>query len=135
MRHHNAHRKFSRTSSHRRSLFRNLATALITHEQCETTLEKAKDLRSVVEKLITSAKSNSLAAKRQAYSYLEDKNAVHLLFTEVAPRFSSRPGGYTRVIRSRRRHGDAAEMAVIELVQRKVKSSPKAATPETAPAQ
>lgn len=97
-------------------MFRNMATALLLHEKCETTVEKAKDLRRVVEKLITLAGSDTLHARRQAYSYLQDKAVVHKLFAEVGPRFRTRPGGYTRVVRSRTRAGDAADLAVIELV-------------------
>lgn len=117
MRHRCALRKFNRSSSHRRAMFRNMATALLLHEKCETTVEKAKDLRRVVEKLITLAGSDTLHARRQAYSYLQDKAVVHKLFAEIGPRFKARPGGYTRVLRSRTRSGDAAELAVIELVR------------------
>lgn len=117
MRHRCALRKFNRSSSHRRAMFRNMATALLLHEKCETTVEKAKDLRRVVEKLITLAGSDTLHARRQAYSYLQDKAVVHKLFAEIGPRFKTRPGGYTRVLRSRTRSGDAAELAVIELVR------------------
>jgi len=117
VRHRCALRKFNRSSSHRRAMFRNMATALLLHEKCETTVEKAKDLRRVVEKLITLAGSDTLHARRQAYSYLQDKAVVHKLFAEIGPRFKTRPGGYTRVLRSRTRSGDAAELAVIELVR------------------
>lgn len=117
MRHQNAFRKFSRKPAHRRAMFRNLATALIERERCETTLPKAKDLRRVVEKLITLASTDTVANRRHAYGYLESKDCVHKLFVDVGPRFRDRKGGYTRVVRTRTRVGDAAEMAVIELVQ------------------
>jgi large subunit ribosomal protein L17 len=116
VRHGHGLRKFSRTGSHRRAMFRNLATSLIEHEQCETTVEKAKDLRPIVEKLITLGREDTLHARRQAYSYLRDKSIVHKLFAEIGPRYLARPGGYTRIVRSRVRPGDAAELAVIELV-------------------
>lgn len=116
MRHLKTRGKFSRTPAHRKALLRNLSTALLRDEKCITTLEKAKALRSVVEKLITGARSNTLHARRQAYGYLMSKSVVHKLFTELAPRYASRPGGYTRVLRTDWRHGDAAAMAVIELV-------------------
>jgi large subunit ribosomal protein L17 len=98
-------------------MFRNMATSLILHEQIETTLEKAKELRPIVEKLITRAKKDTLPSRRLAYSYLKDKSVVHKLFTEVGPRFAARNGGYTRVVRSGNRAGDAAKMAVIALVE------------------
>ena len=120
MRHLKSFRKFSRTPAHRKALFRNLATALIRDERCETTVEKAKDLRSVVEKLITSARSGTLHARRQALSYLNSKEVVHKLFAEVAPRYAGRAGGYTRVLKTGTRHGDAADLAIIELVDGKV---------------
>lgn len=116
MRHSKTFRKFSRTPAHRQAMFRNMATELLRHESFETTIWKAKDLRGVVERLITLAKEDNLHRRRQAYGYLQDKTVVHKLFTELGPRFNSRPGGYTRVLRTKRRAGDAAEMAVIQLV-------------------
>lgn len=116
MRHGKAHRKFNRTPSHRRAMFRNMATSLFEHERLETTIQKAKDLRPVAEKLITLAGEDNLHRRRQAYSYLQNKATVHKLFAEIGPRFKERPGGYTRVVRSRFRAGDAAELAIIELV-------------------
>ena len=118
MRHANVFRRFSRTAAHRRSLFRNLATALLDHEKIETTVEKAKDLKRVLEELVTLAGTDSLARRRQAYGYLKDDLVVQKLFTEIGPRFKSRPGGYTRVIRTRVRPGDAADMAIIEFVEK-----------------
>lgn len=133
MRHLKAKRKFSRTPAHRRALFRSLATGLLRDEQIETTLEKAKDLRSVVEKLITKARTGSLHARRQAYSYLMSKAVVHKLFVEIAPRFSGRSGGYTRVLKTGIRHGDAAQMAVISLVEEKASPAKAKETKKRAP--
>jgi large subunit ribosomal protein L17 len=116
MRHGKKLGKLNRVGSHRKALLRNMATSLIRDEKCETTVTKAKALRPVVEKLITIGKEDTLAARRQAYSYLFDKGVVHKLFTEVAPRYKTRNGGYVRVVRSGVRHGDAADMAWIELV-------------------
>lgn len=125
MRHLKLRHKFSRTPAHRKALFRNLSTALIRDEKCITTLDKAKALRSVVEKLITLARKDTLHARRQAYSYIQSKEVVHKLFADIAPRYSGRPGGYTRVLRTATRHGDAAERAVIQLVEAKVAEAPK----------
>lgn len=116
MRHGKNFRKFSRSSSHRRALFRNMVTSLLRDERIETTVEKAKDLRPVVEKFITLGKEDTLHARRQAYGYVMDKAVVHKLFTDIGPRFRARPGGYTRIVKGGFRHGDCADMAVIELV-------------------
>ena len=118
MRHGKSGKKLSRSVSHRRALLRNMASSIILHERAETTLIKAKTLRPLIEKLITMARTDTLHTRRQAYSYLLDKSAVHKLFAEVAPRFKERNGGYTRVVRTGFRHGDAAQMAVIEFVQK-----------------
>jgi len=118
MRHQKAFRKFGRSPAHRRALLRNLATSFFRHEQIETTLPKAKDLRPIVERLITLARKDTLHARRQALAYLLDKPVVHKLFAVIAPSFHGRPGGYTRVLRTRQRMSDAAEMALIELVVR-----------------
>lgn len=126
MRHGKTLRKLSRNASHRRALLRNLATSFIKHERFETTIQKAKELRPVVEKLITLGKNDTLDARRQAYSYLTSKAVVHKLFAEVGPRCKERNGGYTRIVRTRVRHGDAAELAVIELVDRAVQESASA---------
>jgi large subunit ribosomal protein L17 len=125
MHHAKTFRKLSRTPSHRRALMRNMATDLIKREQIETTLAKAKDLKRVAEKLVTLAKVDSLAKRRQAYAYLKCKGAVHKLFVELAPKYISRPGGYTRVVRTRYRVGDAAEMAVICFVTEEAKKKTK----------
>jgi large subunit ribosomal protein L17 len=120
MRHKIAGRKLGRTTSHRRALFRNMATALLKHEQITTTLPKAKELRPIVEKLITMGKADSLASRRRAYAFLKDDAVVAKLYTTIGPRYATRQGGYTRVLRAGMRYGDAAAMAVIELVDRDV---------------
>jgi large subunit ribosomal protein L17 len=111
-------RKLNRTSSHRKAMFSNMAASLITHEQIKTTLPKAKDLRRVADKLITLAKRGDLHARRQAFAQLRDDAVVSKLFSTLAERYKERPGGYTRVLKAGFRHGDAAPMAVIELVDR-----------------
>ncbi len=118
MRHGVAGRKLGVTTSHRLAMFRNMAHALIKHEQITTTLPKAKELRPVAERLITLGKRGGLHAKRQAYAQLRDDVIVSKLFGAIADRYKSRTGGYTRVLRAGIRHGDAADMAVIELVDR-----------------
>ncbi|MDQ4060814.1 MAG: 50S ribosomal protein L17 [Pseudomonadota bacterium] len=118
MRHRKAGRRFNRTVSHRKAMFANLAAALIKHEQIVTTLPKAKDLRSVVEKLITKAKRGRLHDRRLAIAELRDEVMVRKLFDTLGPRYKDRPGGYTRVLKAGFRHGDSAPIAVIELVDR-----------------
>lgn len=118
MRHRLSGRKLNRTSAHRRAMFANLANALIKHEQIKTTLPKAKDLRPVAEKMITLGKRGTLHARRQAYAFLRDDAMVAKLFDTLAERYKDRPGGYTRVLKAGFRYGDAAPMAVIELVDR-----------------
>jgi len=113
-------RKLNRTKSHRKALFMNLAQALVKHEQIKTTLPKAKELRPVVEKLITLGKRGGLHARRQALSVLKDTEITAKLFGALADRYKERKGGYTRVLRAGVRYGDAADMAVIELVDRDV---------------
>ncbi len=120
MRHGLSGRKLSVTSSHRAAMFRNMAVALIKHEQITTTLPKAKELRPVAEKLITLGKRGDLHAKRQAYNQLRDETIVTKLFSTLADRYKTRSGGYTRVLKAGMRHGDAADMAVIEFVDRDV---------------
>lgn len=120
MRHRMSGRKLNRTKSHRRALFANLAVALLTHEQIKTTLPKAKDLRRVADKMITLGKRGDLHARRQALAVLRDEAAVKKLFDVLGPRYAERPGGYTRVLKAGFRHGDAAPMAFIELVDRDV---------------
>jgi large subunit ribosomal protein L17 len=118
MRHGVAGRKLGVTASHRFAMFRNLAHALIKHEQITTTLPKAKELRPVAEKLITLGKRGGLHARRQAYAQLRDDVIVAKLFDTLADRYKSRAGGYCRVLKAGIRHGDAADMAIIELVDR-----------------
>lgn len=118
MRHRHGGRKLNRTSSHRRAMFRNMATSLLKHEQIRTTLPKAKALRGVVERMITLGKRGDLHARRQALGYLNDETVVRKLFDTLGPRYTERPGGYTRVLKAGFRYGDSAPMAVIELVDR-----------------
>jgi large subunit ribosomal protein L17 len=118
MRHGVSGRKLNRTSSHRKAMFANMAVALLKHEQITTTLPKAKDLRPIVEKLITLGKRGGLHARRQAWSVLRDDAVTQKLFDGLASRYRERKGGYTRVLKAGFRHGDAAAMAVIELVER-----------------
>ncbi len=118
MRHAKSGRKFNRTASHRKAMFANMAVALIKHEQIKPTLPKAKDLRGVVDRLITLGKRGDLHARRQALSVLRDSTIAAKLFEELAERYKDRPGGYTRVIKAGFRYGDTAPMAVIELVER-----------------
>jgi len=113
-------RKLNRTASHRKALFSNMAAALIKHEQIKTTLPKAKDLRPIVEKLITMGKHGGLANRRRAYAMLRDDVIVTKLFGVIAERYADRSGGYCRVLKAGFRYGDAAPMAVIEFVDRDV---------------
>src|SRR6476660_7361544 len=118
MRHRKAHRKLQRTSAHRAALFRNMAAALIKHEQITTTLAKAKELRPYVEKLVTLAKKGGLSNRRLAHARLLDETQLTKLFDVLAPRYADRNGGYTRVIKAGLRASDAASIAIIELVDR-----------------
>ena len=118
MRHRTSGRKLNRTSKHRQMLFRNMAQALIKHEQIVTTLPKAKELRPVVERLITLGKRGDLHARRMAFARLRDDSMTKKLFEVLGPRYQERQGGYTRVLKAGFRYGDAAPMAVIELVDR-----------------
>ena len=118
MRHRHGLRKLNRTSEHRQAMLRNMCVSLLTHEAIKTTLPKAKELRRVVEPLITMGKSPSLANKRLAFSRLRDRDAVVKLFGELGPRYEKRPGGYTRILKMGYRVGDAAPMAFVELVDR-----------------
>jgi large subunit ribosomal protein L17 len=120
MRHANAHRKLNRTPEHRRAMFANMAAALIKHEQITTTLPKAKDLRPIVEKLVTLGKQGSLHARRQAIAEIRDVAMVKKLFDVIGPRYQGRNGGYTRVLKAGYRYGDSAPVAVIEFVDRDV---------------
>jgi large subunit ribosomal protein L17 len=118
MRHRLAHRKLNRTSSHRAALLRNLSNALLKHEVIKTTLPKAKELRKVVEPLITLGKKPSLANRRLAFDRLRDRDMVVKLFDDLGPRFLARPGGYVRILKFGFRQGDNAPMALVELVDR-----------------
>ncbi len=120
MRHLKSGRRLNRTSSHRTAMFANMACALIKHEQISTTLPKAKELRPIVEKLVTSARNGkaSLHARRLAISQIKDQDMVTKLFDVLGPRYASRPGGYIRVLKAGNRYGDNAAMAVIEFVDR-----------------
>ena len=120
MRHNIAGRKLNRKTSHRLSLLKNLSKSLIIHEQIETTLPKAKDLRPFVEKILTIGKTNSLAGKRKVYSYLGDKKLVEKVFKVLGKRYQKRNGGYVRILKSGFRYGDSAPKAIIELVERDV---------------
>ena len=116
MRHGMSGRKLNRTSSHRKAMFANMAVALLKHEQITTTLPKAKELRRIVEPLITLAKEDGVARRRLAFDRLRDKESVGKLFTELGPRFKERPGGYLRILKIGNRPGDAAPMALIQLL-------------------
>jgi large subunit ribosomal protein L17 len=129
MRHRNSGRQLSRNSSHRHALLRNMATSLLRHETIRTTVPKAKELRRVVEPLITLAKVDSLAKRRLAYSRLRDVSVVEKLFLDLGPRFKARAGGYTRILKMEPRPGDSADMALMQLVDPAV--APVAKTEDT----
>ena len=129
MRHGNAHRKLNRTAEHRRAMFANMAAALIKHEQIVTTLPKAKDLRPIVEKLVTLGKRGDLHARRQAIAAIRDVPMVKKLFDVLGPRYKGRNGGYTRVLKAGYRHGDSAPVGVIEFVDRDVDARGKDSGP------
>lgn len=137
MRHRKHHTRLNRPTGHRTATLRNLAAALIEHERIETTVTKAKTLRPFVEAVVTLGKKGTLHHRRQAFQKLQDKVAVHKIFEEIGPRYAGRPGGYTRLMRSRQRPGDAAEMAIIEFVDRPVsedeENKPAEAEPQEAP--
>jgi large subunit ribosomal protein L17 len=116
MQHNRAGRKLGRTTSHRRALFRNQIASLIKHERISTTLHKAKDLRPLIEKMVTLGKRGGLHARRLALKSVPEADVIHRLFDEIAPRFKERAGGYTRILKLGRRQGDGAEMAIIEFV-------------------
>ena len=118
MKHRIKGKKLNRTSSHRKALFKNMAQAIIKHEQIITTLPKAKTMKPIIDKLITLGKKGSIHARRQAFSQLRDNNMVSKLFGDLATRYADRQGGYSRVLKAGFRYGDAAAMAVLELVDR-----------------
>src|ERR1700728_1208301 len=117
MRHRNSGRQLSRNASHRHAMLRNMATSLLRHETIRTTVPKAKELRRVVEPLITLAKIDSIAKRRLAYSRLRDEAVVEKLFADLGPRFKTRAGGYTRILKMEPRPGDSADMALMQLVE------------------
>jgi large subunit ribosomal protein L17 len=119
MRHKKSGRKLGRNSSHRKAMFRNMAASLVRHEQIKTTVPKAKELRRVVEPLITLAKEDSVANRRLAFNRVRDKEVVGKLFTDLGPRFKDRPGGYLRILKTGPRPGDAAPMAIVQLVDQR----------------
>ena len=139
MRHGNAHRKLNRTQSPRKAMFANMSASLIKHEQIVTTLPKAKDLRPIVEKLVTLAKKGGLHARRQAISQIKDEAQVRKLFDVLAARYKDRKGGYLRIMKAGFRYGDNAPVAVIEFVDRDVNEKGKDSGPkqvkEEAPAE
>jgi len=116
MRHQKSGRKLNRNSPHRRAMFRNMAASLVRHETIKTTLPKAKELRRVVEPLITMAKTDGVSQRRRAFDRLRDKEAVGKLFNELGPRYKERPGGYLRILKTGYRPGDAAPMAIVQLL-------------------
>ncbi len=118
MRHGNGLRKLNRTSAHRKAMFQNMMNSLIAHEAIKTTVPKAKELRSIIEPMITLAKVDSVANRRLAFARLRDNASVAKLFNELGPRFKARPGGYTRILKMGFRVGDNAPMAYVELVDR-----------------
>ncbi len=129
MRHGMANRKLGRTSGHRNAMFRNQLASIIQSERIVTTLPKAKELRPQIEKLVTLAKNDSVHARRQAFRQVQDDALIAKLFDTIGPRFSTRPGGYTRILKLGARRGDAAEMAIIEFVERSPETEAKTATP------
>lgn len=131
MRHGNSGRRLGRTTSHREAMFRNLVTSFLNHEKITTTDAKAKEIRSVAEKMITLGKRGDLHSLRQAASYIREKSVVTKLFTTIAPRYKDRPGGYTRIVKLGIRQGDAASVSIIELVEEQM--NPKKARQKSAP--
>ncbi|MCX6108602.1 MAG: 50S ribosomal protein L17 [Proteobacteria bacterium] len=133
MRHLKGYRKLGRVTSHRLAMLRNMATSLVLHERIETTVPKAKELRGIVDRMITLGKRGDLHARRQALSYLYDDAAVSKVFSDLAERFKTRPGGYTRILKKGFRFGDGADMAFLELVDfqgaKQVAATPEAKAP------
>lgn len=127
MRHQKAGRGLGRKSSHRTAMFRNMAASLIRHETVQTTLPKAKELRRVVEPLITLAKQDAVARRRLAFNRLRDRDSVTKLFNELGPRFKARPGGYLRILKIGYRNGDSAPMALVQLLDQPERPAEKAA--------
>src|SRR5215216_6681412 len=133
MRHQRAGKKLGRDAAHRKALYSNLTGALIEHGRIKTTVTKAKAVKPVAEQMITLARRGDLHARRQAVAFLRSKDVVHKLFTEIAPRFKDRPGGYTRIVKIGPRPGDAAEMAYLELVEAELTPRPRRERAAAAP--
>ena len=139
MRHNKAGRRLGRKTSHRVAMFRNMVTSFLEHEKITTTDAKAKELRSIAEKMVTLGKKGDLHAMRQAAAYIRDKKVVTKLFATIAPRYKDRPGGYTRIVKLGIRPGDNAPLSIIELVEEQAEQkapkakAPKAAAPVSAP--
>lgn len=133
MRHRLLGRQFGRDSNHRQAMFRSLLTAFFEHERMETTHMKAKELKPMIEKMITKARTKSVSSLRSILKVIRDKDVAFHLLDEIAPRFSTRPGGYARIIKTRRRIGDGAEMAIIELVESGSSLSDKRAAAKKSP--
>lgn len=131
MQHNRAGRKLRRTTSHRLAMFSNQLASLMTHERIETTLAKAKELRPLAERLITTAKTDELAARRRVFRWIPDRTTVNRVFDKLAPRFVDRPGGYTRILRLGSRRGDGAEVAILEFVDYQFKPKEKAPKKES----
>ncbi len=125
MRHRVSGRKLGRTTSHRRAMFRNQLASLIEHERIRTTVPKAKELRPLAEKMITQGKRGTLHARRLVRRWVDDRSLIKKLFDDIAPRFAERPGGYTRIVKLGPRLGDAAEMAILELVDKGEEAAPE----------
>ena len=128
MRHRKSGRRLGRNSSHRKAMYRNMAASLVRHETIRTTLPKAKELRRVIEPLITLAKEDDVARRRRAFDRLRDKEAVGKLFNELGPRFKERPGGYLRILKMGHRPGDAAPMALVQLLDQPEEAGADAAS-------
>ncbi|BCW92969.1 MAG: 50S ribosomal protein L17 [Acidobacteriota bacterium] len=126
MRHNRAGRKLGRVSEHRRALFRNQLLSLIKHERIITTLPKAKELRPIAERMVTLGRKNSVHARRLVNRWISDRDLIKKLFSEIAPRFATRPGGYTRIVKLGPRKGDGAELAILEFVDYKLPEAKKA---------
>lgn len=126
MRHNRAGRKLGRVSEHRRALFRNQLLSLLQHERIITTLPKAKELRPIAERMVTLGRKNSVHARRLVGRWVGDRDLIKKLFSEIAPRFASRPGGYTRIVKLGPRKGDGAELAILEFVDYKLPEAKKA---------
>ena len=134
MRHRNSGRKLNRNSSHRNAMFRNMAVSLLKHEQIKTTVAKAKELRSVVEPMITRAKTDSVANRRVIFARTRDKEITGKLFSDLGPRFKNRPGGYVRILKCGFRKGDCAPMAIVQLTEMADQAAPAGSTAPAAEA-